>query len=84
MTDITGELQALPEFSQRRFLLSREHDLSGVSGVGIVAEGVQFSDGKVVIRWTTGDHPSTVVWDDIESVVFVHGHGGTTQIVWVD
>lgn len=84
MSDIEGAIQDLPEFSQRRFALHREVDLSGVSGVGIVAEGVQFSDGTVVIRWISGDHHSTVVWADVESVVFVHGHGGATQIVWID
>jgi hypothetical protein len=69
---------------QRRFCLHREKDLSGISGTGIVAEGVEFTDGTVVIRWVAGDHRSTVVWDDIESVVFIHGHGGATQIVWID
>jgi hypothetical protein len=63
------------------FELHREEDVSGVSGVGVVAEGVQFHDGTVVIRWF-GDDASTVVWPDIASAEKVHGHGGRTRIVW--
>lgn len=65
----------------RTFHLQRDEDVSGVSGTGIVAEGVEFSDGSVVIRWA-GEHRSTVVWPGIESVEAIHGHGGATRIVW--
>lgn len=65
----------------RTFVLDRNHDVSGVSGVGIVAEGVQFSDGAVVIRWL-GDDPSTVVWPGIEPAMRIHSHGGATKLVW--
>lgn len=68
----------------RRFVLSRDIDVSGVSGTGVVAEGVEFVDGKVALRWCAGDHRSTVVWDSIESVEVIHGHGGATQITWLD
>ena len=68
----------------RRFHLARDVDVSGVSGTGIVAEGVEFSDGTAVTRWVTGQHPSTVVWVDVASVEAVHGHGGTTRVVWRD
>ena len=67
----------------RRFYLERSKDVSGVSGVGRVAEGVEFSDGKVAIRWPT-EYGSTVVWDSIEHAEKVHGHGGLTKIVWID
>lgn len=67
----------------RRFVLEREVDVSGVSGTGTVAEGVQFTDGTCVIRWH-GDRRSTVVWSDIEDVIFIHGHNGATTIKWVD
>lgn len=65
----------------RTFTLQRDTDVSGVSGTGRVAEGVQFSDGVCVIRWY-GVHQSTVVWPSIESVEAIHGHGGATRIVW--
>lgn len=68
----------------RRFHLHRDHDVSGVSGTGIVAEGVEFSDGTVVLRWLSGKHRSTVVWPDIAGVEAIHGHNGATRIVWLD
>ncbi|GAA1711892.1 hypothetical protein GCM10009745_70010 [Kribbella yunnanensis] len=69
--------------SSRRFRLIRHHDVSGVSGTGPVAEGVQFTDGAVALRWY-GDYPTTTVWDGIESVVAIHGHGGATEVEWLD
>lgn len=68
----------------RRFHLLREVDVSGVSGTGIVAEGVMFSDGKAVLRWIAGDHRSTVIWDDINDALVIHGHNGATKLVWID
>lgn len=68
----------------RRFVLVRLADISGVSGTGIVAEGVEFSDGRVALRWTVGDHRSTVCWDSVEAAEAIHGHGGATTITWLD
>ena len=69
----------------RRFQLQRDEDVSGVSGTGVVAEGVEFSDGKVCIRWVTNhQHQSTVIWDSIESVEVIHGHDGRTRVCWLD
>jgi hypothetical protein len=67
----------------RRFRLFRDVDVSGVSGTGYVAEGVQFTDGSVAIRWY-GQWPSTSVWDSAEAMTAVHGHAGTTRIKWED
>lgn len=67
----------------RRFNLVRHEDETGVSGTGIVAQGVQFASGKVAMNWTT-DHTSTTIFDSIEEVKAVHGHGGKTEVVWVD
>ncbi|TCO40953.1 hypothetical protein EV646_11644 [Kribbella antiqua] len=69
--------------TSRRFRLIRHHDVSGVSGTGPVAEGVQFTDGAVALRWY-GDYPTTTVWDGIESVIAIHGHGGATEVEWID
>ena len=66
----------------RTFHLQRDEDVSGLSGTGIVAEGVEFSDGKVALRWIVGEHRSTVLWDSVASVEVIHGHGGKTSIVW--
>lgn len=67
----------------RRFDLLREVDHSGVSGVGCVAEGVEFSDGSVALRWL-GIHASTVLWRSIEDALAVHGHDGSTRVEWLD
>lgn len=67
----------------RRFELHRDIDVSGISGTGVVAEGVEFSDGTCVIRWCTG-RASTVIWSSIADVEAIHGHGGATRIVWVE
>lgn len=67
----------------KRFRLHRIEDVSGVSGLGFVAEGVQFSDGKVAIRWY-GEHASVVMWDDIADAEAIHGHGGRTMFEWWD
>ncbi|HCS56185.1 MAG TPA: hypothetical protein DIW80_01915 [Gordonia polyisoprenivorans] len=66
----------------RTFVLDRSVDVTGVSGTGTVAEGIQFSDGTVVVHWCVGPYRSTVVWDSIDSVLAVHGHQGATTIVW--
>lgn len=66
-----------------RFILYRHVDVSGVSGPGVVAEGIVFSDGTVAFRWLS-DTPCTSVWTDIDSVLAVHGHGGLTEIIWLD
>lgn len=67
----------------RRFKVVREKDVTGVSGVGVVADGVEFDDGAVVIRWR-GDHKSTVIWDCLNDALMVHGHHGATWVEWVD
>ena len=67
----------------RRFRLFRDVDVSGVSGTGYVAEGIEFKDGSVAVRWY-GQWPSTSVWDSAEAMTAVHGHGGTTRIKWED
>ncbi|MDT0608816.1 hypothetical protein [Streptomyces lancefieldiae] len=67
----------------RRFHLQRNHDVTGVSGTGRVADGILWTDGTVSVRWL-GDRPSTVFWDDVAHAEAVHGHGGHTVIVWDD
>ena len=68
----------------RRFQLHRDVDITGVSGTGVVADGVLWPDGYVSIRWR-GEHGSIVGWDrGMESVEKIHGHGGASRIVWLD
>lgn len=67
----------------RRLELHRDRDVSGVSGTGVVAEGVEFTDGTVVLRWLS-DYASTVVWPDLAAAQWVHGHDGATRFVYLD
>jgi len=67
----------------KAFQLHRDVDSSGVSGTGIVAEGVQFTTGKVAMLWLT-PHPSVNVYDNIEDLIHNHGHGGNTRVVWIE
>ena len=67
----------------RRFKLQRDTDESGVSGTGVVAEGVMFHDGTAALRWKT-QFKSTAVYGSIQDVEAIHGHNGQTKIVWVD
>jgi hypothetical protein len=72
----------------RTFRLVRDHDVSGVSGTGTVAEGVEFSDGVVALRWIVppgnkgSGFPTSVVFHDngMASVEQIHGHSGATRI----
>ena len=78
----------------RRFRLNRTQDFTGLSGTGIVAEGVEFSDGVAVVRWLEagvslsnrerGVSPTTVIHPSVLSIEALHGHNGATQIEWVD
>lgn len=68
----------------RLFILRRHIDVSGISGVGSVADGVLWPDGTASVRWR-GEHPSIVFWDRGRmSVDFVHGHGGATEVEFSD
>lgn len=68
----------------RRFVLRRTVDITGVSGTGDVAEGVEWSDGTVALRWR-GKWATTVVWDyGLDALLAVHGHNGSTVVAWLD
>lgn len=62
------------------FFLRRDVDVTGVSGSGVVAEGVIFTDGTVAMRWRTGT-TSTAIYDGIADVVSIHGHNGSTKAI---
>ena len=64
----------------------RLEDISGISGVGNIAEVVEFENGKTVVAWRT-DSPNgpnianVIVYDSIEDCEKIHGHEGATRIV---
>lgn len=71
----------------RRFYLQRDDDVTGVSGTGVIAEGVEFSNGTAVFCWLS-DRASLVVFPASEGGVTgiedKHGHDGRTRVVWLD
>lgn len=69
--------------NMRLFYLYRKDDESGVSGLGYVAEGVVFSNGKCVLSWRT-KLTSTTVYESFKVMEQIHGHGGKTITIWDD
>jgi hypothetical protein len=65
----------------RLFWLNRKRDESGVSGTGIIAQGVVFSDGTVVLRWLKG-HKSTAIFENLQQLVAIHGHQHATLVTF--
>lgn len=78
----------------RRFELVRREDVSGTSGTGVVAEGVEFSDGSVMLHWFNEDNPDLDTTSDgfafkpgpdgIADTELVHGHDGRTWVKFLD
>lgn len=65
------------------FGLYRHDDESGVSGEGLVALGAHFPrpNGRVVLAWMT-EVNSVAVYDTLDDVQDIHGHEGSTSIVY--
>lgn len=72
-----------PQTTMRRFILERLEDETGVSGTGVVAEGVEFWDGTCALRWKT-KHRCSAIYDSILVLEAIHGHGGKTKVIWID
>lgn len=69
--------------TMRRFLLRREEDVSGTSGTGVVAEGIEFSNGQVAVHWIS-QLESVNVYANQKVTNQLHGHDGRTTIEWLD
>ena len=86
--DVISELQSFVHrfdrlYAGRRFIVYREEDVNGASGTGLIASGIEFPDGMVVMRWQT-DVNSTKIFDSVDDLREIHSHGGKTEIRWVD
>jgi len=81
----TGVVRA--PHGMRRFTMGREFDVSGVSGTGIVLEGVQFSTGVVVIHWLTPPPRGSIsVFETLEQFLSIHvvPHPGNRAVLVFD
>lgn len=65
----------------KAFDLMRSHDSTKVSGEGRVAEGFEFQNGKAVLCWV-GALSSVNVYESIDHIKAIHGHGGSTEVVY--
>jgi len=64
----------------KEFFLKRIEDETGISGTGVVARGVVFPSGKVVLEWQTF-HSSICIYNNLSDVEQIHGHNGKTLVV---
>ena len=55
----------------RLFTIHREGDVTGISGTGLVLDGVVFHTGQVVVCWRSA-HRSITVFDDWNDFDAVH------------
>lgn len=74
----------LGQLLPRRFALRRSYHASGVSGTGLVAYGTVYPTGRTTLAWCVGEVASVTVYDSPEQVEKIHGHDGTTVLVWID
>ncbi len=65
----------------RTFQLRRLIDVSGISGTGIIAVGIQFPNGTCVMQWQT-NYPTLEIVNSIDDLMTIHGHGGATVMEW--
>lgn len=65
----------------RLFRLFRKQDVSGHSGLGLVAECVVFSNGRAAVSFLPGKAgiSSVQVYDSLDDAMKLHGHGGLTD-----
>jgi hypothetical protein len=71
------------ETGMRLFYLRRIEDESGISGTGVVAEGVEFSNGQCVMHWLT-QFSSVAVYPTLKELVNIHSHGGKTKVEYYE
>ncbi len=74
----------------RRFELIRTSETDKPSNNGKVLEGVVFSDGTCVVRWSVAGQPdSTGVWNSFADFEAIHvaerpGKERTSNVQWLD
>lgn len=74
----------IPGPPPRRFALRRHRDRSGVSGIGVVAYGTWYPSGEATLAWCSGPVRSVTVFASVGDIERIHGHGGDSEIVWLD
>jgi len=67
----------------KTFILYRTKDMTNVSGVGIVAQGTEYDNGKVTLAWS-GRNATTASFDSLDAVRETHCHHGYTELIIID
>lgn len=73
----------VPPTRMRRFVFNRIKDVSGLSGTGVVVEGVEFSGGWVALTWLS-PLSSVSFYPNVKTAIEIHGHEGQTVLQWLD
>lgn len=72
----------------RTFTIARQHDETGISGVGVVIEGVVLATGQAVIHWLTpAPRGALAIFDSMADFIKIHikPHPGNSSILtWDD
>lgn len=64
----------------KTFYLVRIEDVHGVSGTGVVAEGLIADNGMVAMFWLS-ETPTATVFQRVSDILKIHGHEGKTVLV---
>lgn len=79
--------QALPTQAprgMRKFTIARNFDESGVSGTGVVIEGVEFACGRIALKWLTPlPDGHVVIWESWDKFLAIHVHPHPSNITRV-
>ena len=72
----------------RTFTVARRNDESGVSGIGVVIEGVQYATGQVVLHWLLPPPKGGIaIFESLDDFIKIHikPHPGNASILtWDD
>ena len=63
--------------------INRKVDISKVSGIGRIAEFVEY-ENRVIVQWICDDVKSTVTYDNIDQVKKINCHGGNSEIIYYE
>lgn len=75
------QVNPLTDSRSRKFKLVRDDDETGISGTGVVAEGIEFSNGMCAMCWLTAMH-SVAVYPNVRQLEAIHGHNGRARVVF--
>jgi hypothetical protein len=54
-----------------------------MSGTGVVADGIHFQNGVSILCWRV--RPNSIgIFQSMDELIEVHGHGGRTCVHWID